>query len=165
MTFFPGATNAEVDALDARLDALEAGGSGGVMRVFNVKDPAYGAVGNGTANDYPAIQAAYNAAIAAGGGIVYLPPGTYYLNTSATGIQMTVAVGTGAPPPQVPFKGAGKAATTIKLSNNCRCFLNVVGTTGQTVWIGNFAVEDLTARTGAHEANSGMRSASGWMSI
>src|SRR6478735_5869624 len=45
--------------------------------VFNVKSPAYGAVGDGVVNDQTAIQAALAAAVAAGGGIVYFPPGTY----------------------------------------------------------------------------------------
>jgi hypothetical protein len=45
--------------------------------VFNVKD--FGAKGNGTIDDTAAIQAAINAAQAAGGGKVYLPKGTYAL--------------------------------------------------------------------------------------
>lgn len=57
-------------------------------QVFNVK--AYGAKGDGTTNDSPAFQAAYNAAVAAGGGTVFVPPlggpGCYLLNT---GINMT----------------------------------------------------------------------------
>jgi hypothetical protein len=44
-------------------------------RVYDVRD--YGAKGNGTADDTAKIQAAINAAQAAGGGTVYLPPGTY----------------------------------------------------------------------------------------
>lgn len=50
---------------------------------FNVKD--YGASGSGRADldDTPAIQAAMNAASrTGGGGIVYFPPGTYYLKSS-----------------------------------------------------------------------------------
>ena len=43
----------------------------------NVKDAAYGALGNGSANDTAAIQAAIDAASAAGGGIVWFPAGTY----------------------------------------------------------------------------------------
>lgn len=50
--------------------------------VFNVKNPAYGAVGDGVANDQSAIAAALAAAVAAGGGIVFFPIGTY-LTTSA----------------------------------------------------------------------------------
>ena len=54
---------------------------------FNVKD--YGAIGNGSANDSPAIQNAVNAAkaLTATGGVgyratVYFPPGYYLVNTS-----------------------------------------------------------------------------------
>lgn len=46
---------------------------------FNVKD--YGAIGDGTTNDVAAIQAAINAASSAGGGSVFLPTGTYLVNT------------------------------------------------------------------------------------
>ena len=42
---------------------------------FNVK--TYGALGNNTGNDGPAIKAADEAAAAAGGGVVWFPPGTY----------------------------------------------------------------------------------------
>jgi hypothetical protein len=49
-------------------------------QVFNVK--AYGAVGDGSANDTTAVQAAINAAAANGwGGIVFFPPGRYMCNT------------------------------------------------------------------------------------
>ena len=44
---------------------------------FNVK--SYGAKGDGTTDDVAAIQAAIDAAGAAGGGHVYFPPGTYKL--------------------------------------------------------------------------------------
>lgn len=43
---------------------------------FNVKDAAYGAVGDGSTNDTTAIQAAFNA-VPSSGGIVYFPPGIY----------------------------------------------------------------------------------------
>jgi hypothetical protein len=59
---------------------------------YNVKD--YGATGNGTTDDNPAIQSAIDAAKAAGGGVVFLPPGTY----SITGISI---------PPRVELMGAG----------------------------------------------------------
>lgn len=47
--------------------------------VFNVKDPTYGAVGDDTADDTTAVNAAITAA-AVNGGTVFFPPGTYSLN-------------------------------------------------------------------------------------
>ena len=44
---------------------------------FNVKDPTYGAKGDGATDDGAAIQAAIDAAQAAGGGIAFFPAGTY----------------------------------------------------------------------------------------
>lgn len=49
---------------------------------FNVKD--YGADGNGTTDDTASIQAAVNAANGVGGGVVYLPAGTYKLTSAVT---------------------------------------------------------------------------------
>lgn len=57
----------------------------GVTDVFNVKSPAYGAVGDGLTDDSAAIQAAIDAATAAatgGRGVIYFPSGTYLLGTS-----------------------------------------------------------------------------------
>lgn len=52
----------------------------GVTHVFNVKDGAFGAKGDGVADDTKAIQKAIDAATGlAGGGIVFLPAGTYEL--------------------------------------------------------------------------------------
>jgi hypothetical protein len=50
--------------------------------LFNVKSPAYGAVGDGVANDQAAIAAALAAAVAAGGGTVFFPKGTYLITTA-----------------------------------------------------------------------------------
>lgn len=47
----------------------------------NVLDAPYGAKGDGTTNDMLAIQAALDAANAAGGGVVYFPPGRTYCVT------------------------------------------------------------------------------------
>lgn len=110
------------------------------LAIFNVKD--YGAVGNGTANDYPAFQAAYNAAVVAGG-IVYMPPGTYYLNSATYGIVTQVATGT-APPPVVIWRGAGRGVTTVKLSTNCRGFTSTASASGIDKWAGNMGFENFT---------------------
>jgi polygalacturonase len=42
---------------------------------INVRD--FGAAGEGAPDDRAAIQAAINACVAAGGGVVYFPEGTY----------------------------------------------------------------------------------------
>lgn len=49
-------------------------------QVFNVK--AYGAVGDGVTDDTAAIQAAINACAAAGGGVVFVPTGTYLCSSA-----------------------------------------------------------------------------------
>ncbi|MFE9834032.1 glycosyl hydrolase family 28-related protein [Streptomyces sp. NPDC005551] len=58
------------------------GGPVNSMVLYNVK--AYGAIGNGIADDTAAIQNAINAASAAGGGTVYLPTGTYKITAELT---------------------------------------------------------------------------------
>lgn len=50
---------------------------------YNVKDPAYGAEGDGSTDDTAAIQAAIDAA-EVGGGVVFFPPGTYKITDSLT---------------------------------------------------------------------------------
>ena len=53
----------------------------------NVKDPAYGAVGDGQTDDTAAIQAAINATPA--GGVCFFPAGTYLV--SSAGAQVLTA--------------------------------------------------------------------------
>lgn len=47
--------------------------------VYNVKHRRFGAAGDGVTDDTAAIQAAIDAANAAGGGVVYVPEGTYLI--------------------------------------------------------------------------------------
>lgn len=79
-----------LDQFDARLNAL----------AFNVKEPDFGAVGDGTTDDTAAIQAAVDAA-AVLGGCVIIPPGTFSINLAIN----------------VPFNvhviGAGNAASDL----------------------------------------------------
>ncbi|MBA3922368.1 MAG: hypothetical protein H0X31_11985 [Nostocaceae cyanobacterium] len=63
--------------------------------VYNLKtDPRLQvhAVGDGLNNDQPAIQQAINLAARSGGGVVYLPAGTYRLATSGQGLLMASRV-------------------------------------------------------------------------
>ncbi len=63
--------------------------------IFNVKDPTYGALGDGVTDDTTAILAA---TVAAAGAPVYFPPGTYKITTlSLSSANITwVAAGSGA---------------------------------------------------------------------
>ncbi len=65
----------------------------------NVKDPQYGAVGDGVTNDQTAIQ---NAITGAAGGIVFFPPGTYLVS------QLSISQA------NICFMGSGTGATIIK---------------------------------------------------
>lgn len=62
---------------DFRLSAAEANGAREL--IFNVR--TFGAVGDGTHLDTPAIQAAVDACSKAGGGVVLVPPGKYLIGT------------------------------------------------------------------------------------
>ncbi len=57
---------------------------------YNVKDPAYGAVGDGVTDDSTAINAAITAANAAGGGNVIVPTGTYIVNAISVKSNVTL---------------------------------------------------------------------------
>ncbi|TGE03104.1 hypothetical protein EU556_25970, partial [Hymenobacter fodinae] len=64
------------------------------------------AVGDGSANDQPALQAAIQQAAAAGGGIVYVPAGTYKLvYSSVSGLEL---------PARVVVQGAGPTLTRLR---------------------------------------------------
>lgn len=84
------------------------GGSGaavGEYGVFNVKN--FGAVGDGIADDAPKIQDAIDACAAAGGRVVYAPPGVYWLGS---GLTMSTA--------GVTFQGASQASTIFRVPKN-----------------------------------------------
>jgi len=81
---------------------FEAAVGGSAVPVFNVKDGKYGAKGDGTTDDTAAIQAAIDAAIAAGGGRVVLPQGTYRTTASLDFSSMKGS------PRGVSFEGAGR---------------------------------------------------------
>lgn len=91
------------------------GGLGGMF--FNVKSPAYGAIGDGTADDSSAIQNAMTAAQAAGGGIVYFPAGTYK-------VTQTLNVGT-----KVSLMGVGPGGARLAMAHATRATLSYAGAT------------------------------------
>ena len=72
---------------------------------FNVLD--YGAVGDGVANDQPAIQAAVTACGDAGGGTVYAPKGTYLISAPVRMLKSNVTL-----------QGAGRSATVLKTTGD-----------------------------------------------
>jgi hypothetical protein len=88
---------------------------------FNVRD--YGAIGDGSTNDYAAIQAAINAA-QTNGGLVVFPPGRYLSNSTLTvQADSVVLVGVGQPSKQTTSKGAvlinGSTTSDLLAFSNC----------------------------------------------
>jgi parallel beta-helix repeat protein len=84
------------------------------LNFYNVKD--YGVKGNGTADDGAALNATIAAVIAAGGGIVYLPPGTYLHNAADILINGDNVVLQGAGPSSIIKNGTSNAINGIKVS-------------------------------------------------
>jgi hypothetical protein len=93
--------------------------------VYNVK--AYGALGDGSANDTKAIQTLINDVGSAGGGIVFFPPGTYKVSA------LTVEAN------KVWLRGAGRATSVIATSS---ATANVI-TVGAAARRDNVSITDL----------------------
>lgn len=72
--------------------------------VINVRLPPYNAKGDGQSDDTDAIQAALAAAGSAGGGVVYLPAGTYVFRRPVTVRKSGVII-----------RGQGRGRTTIRI--------------------------------------------------
>lgn len=80
---WPTSIKANWDALEAAFGVdLANVSTGGTVNVYNVKNPSYGAVGDGSTDDSTSIQAAIDAAEAAGGGIIFFPLGEYSIQTT-----------------------------------------------------------------------------------
>lgn len=100
----------------------------------------YGARGDGTVDDRPAIQRAIDSCVRSGGGTVYLPAGDYWLDSGVmpTGVNAYLAVVLGS---GVRLVGAGRGSTVLHSS---RKGLNLIGATHAS----RVAVEDLTLAGG-----------------
>lgn len=95
----------------------------------------YGATGDGTTNDTNAIQAAMTACRIAGGGTVFLRPGTYIVTPALNNHALTAE-------PNVVLSGAGQA-TTIKVASGSPDYIAVIhGIGGYDV--SGFGVENIT---------------------
>lgn len=62
---------------------------------INVKDPQFGAIGDGVTNDTVAITNAIAAADDAGGGVIVFPPGTYLTGSISTSVDNIALLGFG----------------------------------------------------------------------
>jgi hypothetical protein len=105
---------------------------------FNIKDPAYGAVGDGTTDDTTSLIAA-EAAAAANGGIIYFPPGTYRL-TADTVISRNVNL-----------MGAGSFVSFLNLDNAANAdMLSLAGAaSGRFQKISNLGFNSAQATSGS----------------
>lgn len=92
--------------------AAQAIGSGTeITGIFDVTEPPYNAPGTGSSNAQPGIQAAINAASANGGGIVWLPPGIYRLDSQIVLPQGIILAGSGWTTPLPDAVGAPNNST------------------------------------------------------
>ncbi len=113
-------------------DTFIQAGSGAVERIYqnkareivSVKD--FGAVGDGVTDDGAAFRSAVEAVVAAGGGEVYIPKGTYRVKAEA-GDTTNIAVYV---PSGVHIRGAGAISTTICPAANNTIVFKVTGLNG-----------------------------------
>lgn len=108
-------------------------------------DPAYGAKGDGTADDTAAIAAAI-ASLGSAGGTVYLPAGSYLLNGSS-GLDITGNA--------VTLRGAGAEATKILIGSGFTG-TNAVTVTGANAQIVDLSVNGASSTTTSNPAAHGI---------
>lgn len=110
---FPVGTTVQQVLTAGNLSDMQLSVKNHVAGTYNVRD--YGAVGDGVTDDRAAIQAALDACRTAGGGVVYLPAGTYAINSSIihpTDPTVTVCLVIGS---DTTLAGDGVGATILRL--------------------------------------------------
>ncbi len=100
-------SSASLDVLELTTGALSS------SSVYDVTHTDYGADSTGTADSTAEIQAAIDAASAAGGGIVYFPEGTYSINASLTLKSNVALVGVGNAASLLDFDAAAAAVAML----------------------------------------------------
>lgn len=83
--------------------------------VYNIR--SFGARGDGVTDDGPALRAALSAIQSAGGGMLYLPAGTYYCSTASNPEDSNYPA-CGFIPGNTLIRGEGSGKTVIRLANN-----------------------------------------------
>lgn len=115
---------------------------------LSVKD--FGAVGNGTANDTTAVQAALTAALAQGRAL-YIPGGTYKITS---GLSIDFASSTGADDLRLSVFGDGSASSVLYFTAASGALLTIQGGTGGGVEA-NIKLADLYLK-GASNVGTGL---------
>jgi hypothetical protein len=112
-----------------KVDGANVGAGGGLTGWYDVTEAPYLATGDGTTDDTAAIQEAMDACAAAGGGVVYFPPGTYLCSA-------TINIDS-----DVTMQGVGEPSLLTQADNSqCRFIENEGSTEGS---ITNATIRDL----------------------
>lgn len=130
-----------------------------VMQEAYINVASYGATGNGTTDDTSALQNAINAAQTRGGGVVFLPAGTYKISAPLTisnsGITIAGAGWGG------PTGGGGTFGTVISLANGVNDYA-IKFTPAASVRLDGVTIRDLKINcNGANQTGGGGISAFG----
>lgn len=108
---------------------------------FDVTEPQYGAVGDGATNDSVAIQAAIAACGSAGGGVVYLPRGTYRIQAPLqiveSGVQL---VGDG---PGDGYGGSSTSGTSLLFEMSLVTLTGILVGKADHTTLWNFGMRDM----------------------
>lgn len=114
-------------------------------KIYNVRD--YGAKGNGSKDDTSAIQAAVDAAHAAGGGTVYIPKGTYIVSGHDEPSDGAIMLHD-----NITLIGEGMGQTVIKVADGWN--QNITGVLRTQYGVGNENIEVSNLTIDGNRANT-----------